>query len=207
MRYDHASEVRRENDGYVRVHCTVRGVLFRWTVRYRWTLMQRTTQRVLLSGQWASVRSDDSVGSFGCEGREVNTVALRREARAGIGAQLAHMVADWSERTFVQLLDCEGRCGVGYEAALAGRFAEAERHFRAAVERYTPGSRDGAAAIAFHNLSACVALRGWHIEAAALLQRARQADPGNREFDDRGSAMSDRDRQLRGMRTRLAHLP
>jgi hypothetical protein len=49
MRYDHASEVRRENDGYVRVYCTVRGVLFRWTVRYRWTLIQRTTQRVLLS--------------------------------------------------------------------------------------------------------------------------------------------------------------
>jgi hypothetical protein len=201
-----SSETYYVNNQRVSVHCTVGGTFYRRTVRFRWTLVQRTPQRVLLSREWASVRWDDSAGLSGCEGRAVDTVALLREARAGVGAYLANMVADWSESTFVRLVDCEGLCGAGYDAALAGRFGEAERHFRAVAERYTPGTRDGAAAIAFHNLSECAALAGRYTEAAELSQRARQADPGNPEVVYRGSEMSDREQQLRGIRIELARL-
>ncbi|MFO0560265.1 MAG: tetratricopeptide repeat protein [Polyangiales bacterium] len=201
-----SEEVRYVNNRPVSVGCSVSGTSYRRTVRFRWTLVQRTTQRVLLSREWASVRSDSSAGFSGCNVRAVDTVALLREARAGVGEDLANMVADRSESTLVRLVDCEGLCGAGYDAALAGRFAEAERHFRAAVERYTPGARDGAAALAFHNLSECASLAGRHNEAAEFSQRAWHADPSNPEIAHRGGEMSEREQQLRGLRMELARL-
>lgn len=116
------------------------------------------------------------------------------------------MVADWSESTSVRLVDCEGQCGAGYDAALAGRFIEAEQHFRAAVAQYTPGVRDGTAAIALSNLAACVALAGREIEAAEWSRRAWHADPGNPHIAVRSETLGEREQHLRELRVALARL-
>jgi Tetratricopeptide repeat len=134
------------------------------------------------------------------------SVALIRGARVGIAGQLAMLVAERSARRNVRMTDCEGACGEGFDAALAGRFEEAERRFRTAIEGYTPGTRDVGAARAMFNLAACTLALGRDEESDEWGRRALQAAPGEdvlRSYGDRASPMS---RDLRAFRAALAQV-
>lgn len=162
-------------------------------LRYRFALVHRATRRVLLEREWTAQRS--SAGAL-------SDAELERQARAAVAAQLAMLVAERTEQASATLTDCEGACGEGYDAMLAGRLAEADRHFRAAIAQHPADTRDAGAARAMRNLAACSSALGREDEAVAWARRAAQAERG--EPSGEGERLSPMFLELREMRAAIA---